>query len=1117
MLKPMLFIGCGGSGLRTLRHLRRELEFRLASVGLGREDFPDAWQFLVLDVPAEELLNDADLKSYAGTSYIGLADTATGYLFAGGIDDQLSRRDHSRSDFVQWRPDPGKTPVDVSKGAGQWRAVGRVVAGYSLDTKLSERVSSAISSMSGPTAEASLRKVAAKLGIDGAETEAIDVPMAFIVSSLGGGAGSGIFMDVGDLLRRMSGSETWLQRSVGILFEPSVFYTQDKFNRSGISPNTLAAITELTAGHWAPWDSFPYIVASSHPGSNRGPEYSMLFGTDNGAINLGNGDAAYEMAAYILSNLALSGTAGTALAEWLQANWGQKSASGSLSAPAIHDRAFTSSNRPLSSIGFARVTLGRDRLARYGAQRMTSGVLESIVTAHEDDEVRKGRKTVDQRVKELTSRDSPSNLVTQFLDDCGLNEASRSNNQVLDALLEQGKVDEAAATLQGYVVDHVNDPKAILEQFKQAMRNSSQTVTIDGELKIPQIHSGIIEAVDPWVKATQQRVMDTIVRWVATRGIRVTLEVVRQVTEQELAKTIPEELRAEAVVELKEAKGLQSGFVEAVTGAVAKLRKGQFPQALKDMMKKFIVAQVNAIAQDDVRQVAASLLEDMAANLFTPILRALAEAQESLAAQYGSPEFKLLAGESVPKSLLPPMNELLIEDVDTFPRTFVDLVDRTAGSESAARVQAFSGEIGDPELRSGLPESLRPWATTQWWQPDLSRFVSGIATVPARMRPSFSFDLRSVDARCTAWLTRDKTMSPGSFIAETLRDYLKSGSPEENKRRAERFASLMARAFVAAHPFVELNTPWLSSTFNYDVSYNFIISGGIPVSKTEAPAIYEIIDTAIAKHIPIPQIREAAFNMDHLGEIDIIAMLDPFSPSGALSLADPIAAAFNGTRLSASIGTDGAGADDFWHGRRARPLLESIPLTHATRLSLTRGWITARLLGGVTMKGGEGTATCTVSFGGETHSLLSPPLGNPKSAWDWFGQSLESALLAELLASKGDKEAFDALHLLLRLGSSDGREVVASEYNSLNPALLPPAELQLALITPPGAEPADDLIGALKSFIVGVKSLEVPVTRGYAPVSYFVQLAPLIAEAAQQMLDAAEEQSGPDSEQVEFG
>ena len=286
------------------------------------------------------------------------------------------------------------------------------------------------------------------------------------------------------------------------MFEPSVFYTQDRFNRSGISPNTLAAITELTAGHWAPWDSFPYIVASSHPGSNRGPEYPMLFGTDNGDINLGSGDAAYEMAGYILSNLTLSNHAGTALSEWLQANWGQKSSSASTSAPAIHDTGLTASKRPLSSLGFARVTLGR-RLARYSAQRMTKEVLEYVVTCHEDDDVKAGRKTVDQRIQEMTARDSQNDLITLFLDHCGLNEASRSNNQVLDALLDQGKVDEAAGSLQSYVVERVNDPRAILDQFKQAMRSSSQTVTIDGDLKIPQIHAGILEAVGPWVDATQ--------------------------------------------------------------------------------------------------------------------------------------------------------------------------------------------------------------------------------------------------------------------------------------------------------------------------------------------------------------------------------------------------------------------------------------------------------------------------------------------------------------------------------------------------------------------------------------------------------------------------------------
>jgi len=1117
VLKPMLFIGCGGSGLRTLRHLRRELEFRLANAGIGREEFPDAWQFLVIDVPETEQLNDADLKSYAGTSYVGLADSASGYLFAGGIDDRLSRREHSRRDFVQWRPDPGKTPVDVSKGAGQWRAVGRVVAGCNLDSKVGDRVASAVRSMSGDMAEAALRRVASKLGIDRAETEAIDQPMAFIVSSLGGGAGSGIFIDVADLLRRMSGGEPWLQRSVGILFEPSVFYTQDRFNRSGISPNTLAAITELTAGHWAPWDTFPYIIASSHPGSNRGPEYPLLFGTDNGEINLGSGDAAYEMAAYILSNLALSGYAGTALSEWLQANWGERSASASTTAPAIHDLGLTASNRPLSSLGFARVTLGRDRLARYAAQRMTKGAVEFIMTAHEDDDVRSGRKTVDQRIKELTARDTANDLVTQFLDDCGLNEATRRNDQVLDALLDQGKVDEAAASLQSYVLERVNDPKAILDQFKQAMRSSSQTVTIDGELKIPQVHASIIEAVDPWAKVTQQRVMDTIVRWVATQGIRVTVEVVRQVTEQDLAKTIPEELRAEAVVELKEGKGLQSGFIEAVGKAVAKLRKGQFPQTLKDVMKEFIIGQVNAIAQDDVRQVAASLLEDMAANLFTPILRALAEAQESLTAQYGSPEYKLLSDGAVPKSLQPPKNELLVEEVDSFPKTYVDLVTRTAGSESAARVQAFSGEIGDPELRSRLPDNLRPWATSEPWQPDMSKFRSGDTTVRSRMRPSFAFDLRSVDTRSIAWLTRDKSTAPGNFISETLKDYLRSGSPEENKKRAQKFASLLGRAFVAAHPFVELNKSWLSSAFSYDVVYNFLLSGGIPASKADDPVTYEIIDTAIAKHLPNPQTRELAFNSDHLGDIDIIAMLDPFSPSGARSLADPISDAFGETRLNSSVGLVGAGAENFWHGRRARPLLESIPLTQSTRLSLTRGWIAARLLGAVSIEGDGGTAKCTISYGGESYALLNPPLGNPKSGWDWFGMSLESALLAEMLASKGDTESFAALHLLLRLGSSSGREEVSVGYNSLNPALLSARDLHLGLFVPAGAEPPEDLASALKALLASLGSLDIPATPGYAKVGYFVQLAPLISEAAQQMLDAAELGGVPVDTVIEVG
>ncbi|MBS1838580.1 MAG: hypothetical protein JST64_12890, partial [Actinobacteria bacterium] len=106
MLRPMLFVGCGGSGLRTLRRLRRELEYRLQVAGLGSDEFPSAWQFLVVDVPAQELLDDAALKSYARDSYVGLAEVGISYGFRGGVDDQLVSRDACRRDFVQWRPDP---------------------------------------------------------------------------------------------------------------------------------------------------------------------------------------------------------------------------------------------------------------------------------------------------------------------------------------------------------------------------------------------------------------------------------------------------------------------------------------------------------------------------------------------------------------------------------------------------------------------------------------------------------------------------------------------------------------------------------------------------------------------------------------------------------------------------------------------------------------------------------------------------------------------------------------------------------------------------------------------------------------------------------------------------
>lgn len=1092
MLRPMLFVGCGGSGLRTLRRLRRELEYRLSVAGLGPEDFPSAWQFMAIDVPSSEQLDDAALREYGRGSYVGLADTQVGYSFRNGVDDQLINRPSTLDDFATWRPEPDKVKVDITKGAGQFRAVGRVVGAYSMNDKLVPKLRSAVGALGQVAATKELRRVAEALGVPDAQSGDILPPVAMIVSSLGGGAGSGVFIDVADAMRCMSAADGWLQRSVGILYDPSIFYTHDLFERGGIPPNSLAAVSELVAGHWNPWTEFPYIPSTAdHPGGARGPEFPLLFGTTNGVVSLPDGDAVYETVANILTNLTVSPDVANDFFEHLQGNWGKNSQTSQRS-PMIQDPGRTMNARPMSSIGFARVSLGRDRFGRYASERMTRMLIHRIMTQHEDDEVRSGVKPQEQAIAELVARDRDlaGGLVSQFLNDCSLNEGSTSNNQVIYALRSKQKVEEIISAVQTQVDERVADPQKIIAQFQGAWAGSSHIRKESGGTKIPAVRDVILLRAQEWAAEIQARVLDSVVHWVATQGLRVTLEVVRQAATVELAKEFPAELRGESVGTMNEAKDAGVNVQKLIDGA--KLRRG-IPKEVRGALKDLVRVQVEAITEGDLREVSAVVLEDMAANLFGPILKALGAALEQVDEDYGGPAFALLSGETVPSDLVPPKNEKLVDEVSTYPDTYVRLVTGTAGSEVAGAVKAFSGEIGDETRRHLLPSEQRAWLSSQQWAPNLSSLGASGAATAAPARPSFSFGVSQVQQRCAAWMTEDSTSAVGRHMNETLRGYLTAGTATEQEKRARSFARLLDDAFDAAKPFVELNSTWLTSEFGYQVAYNFD-SSKIPLVKSDNANAFQTIDLALAKHIPNPDTRGGCYSTSQLGDIEIYSALNPFCPSGAMSLSSPIVSSY---KLAASARTAGMG-DGFWTMRRSRPLLESIPLPRTSQLTIVRGWITAQLADVVSID--EKKRVCSISIDGKRHNLLSPPLGEPKTRWDWLGMALESALLAQMLAATNDPGPFDALHVLLRLGSPDGVERASASYGSPNPVLDSRTPPGLHCFGSNGDEPGD-LKSAMEGLVAAFGDLEYEPSTAWRPVPYACQLAPLIAEAAQQLLD----------------
>src|SRR5437764_4139089 len=107
MLQPFLFIGVGGSGGKTLRVIREELDHRLRAAGWDR-DFPDAWQFLHVDVPKIADGDDPDLPpQLPKESYVGLVQQDIKYKSVDAAIMTGAHADQSLLEsFAGWRPNP---------------------------------------------------------------------------------------------------------------------------------------------------------------------------------------------------------------------------------------------------------------------------------------------------------------------------------------------------------------------------------------------------------------------------------------------------------------------------------------------------------------------------------------------------------------------------------------------------------------------------------------------------------------------------------------------------------------------------------------------------------------------------------------------------------------------------------------------------------------------------------------------------------------------------------------------------------------------------------------------------------------------------------------------------
>lgn len=994
-LRPLIIVGCGGAGGRVLAALRDELLDELEALGWS-EGLPLAWQLICIDSPAIP----EDDPSHGGASpaedYVSLSGGESVYR---NVDAQVVQRSTSAelAKLIGWRPAPSMA-VLVNHGAGQLRAVGRI-AFLAAEPRVGHRLSRALDTALYGVEQ--LKRLADQIGVPSLHPRGVQ---AIVVSSLGGGTGAGVFLDVAELLRTML--PVGAHRTAGVLLMPDLF--EHVGPGSGIQANALASLSELIASAYAPELRVePSYDASPTRHSGLWPAFTVGRSTLDGQL-LDSADC-LRTAVQALASIALRPEIAQSILDYPSAN------------DVIDERSFPiadagrrrSTDGCLNSLGAAKLVVGGRRFSNYSIHRIARAAVEELITT--------GSTT---RSVRIASGRSPDRF-QRFAAECGFTVSGGGNmGPALEGILWPAEAE---------IEWHQWESEAVSAARRPAGASSARCLQIVSDLvhtRGPDFLGASArrsENVETQLRASLPHLLAVAAsQAILSSGLTVTISLISTMRDalaaglgelstsasrsrtrgQSWAKRCSAILRS-SEIDSKSAPtdaAFRTAVIEGLSAVSGEARARSSEQAAK-----WVRAYV-----DEVVGPLLETLRQVLADLTTSKLRA-----ELMNWPTNGPMSS--------NQYLPPANEITLIEPAEWPGLFEKLLSETRAGETSG---ATSGLPHAQALLSGnAGEEGRRFLDDQLGTPLLTydTIWSG-----GRVVPVCDINRDALLARAHAYVSSQH----GPFrttVESTIGSYL---SPEENGRpvadhldRLNKFESGLSRAIAAASPLVRIDRRVASGAprdnRNELVSYAF--SPLPPLGQSARAIVERVLATSLGGSDPLV---ETAHNYaSDVGSVQIVARLAfPIPASAVASLISPIAAAWREVTLSGSNAIDA-----FWRDRRARTLTEFIPLSSHVLDEMIKGWFIGRLLGlisdadaqaGITIyQGSPFGLTHTEST---THRFPWPLLrcgANPDLASDtfkseWLPALLESYSLAIALVPD-QPDLMVAYEHLYRLGESD--------------------------------------------------------------------------------------------------
>ncbi|MGJ3509670.1 tubulin-like doman-containing protein [Enemella sp. A6] len=1008
-MKRFLVLGYGGSGGSTLAYMMDQLRSDLAAEGIDR--IPAGWQFVHVDVPSGEENGPDGLGNVEqqGGRYIGLGPKAGSYA---DLDHTVSRRlggNRALDTIGTWAPrNPASIATPISVGAGQYRAVGRIIT-LSKVEQIRNDLQAAWDDLHRNETHTEMAQAARILNMDGYSQQ--EVPIVLVVSSMAGGAGASMALDVCRLLTTIPGLDPKLMAV--FMVSADIFDSLPESARSGVRSNALAMLGEIVAsqtGVAAAHDMRMLDALGATFGSIPEIPFARVFpvgrfvGSQRTMFGDGSPKAIYRGLARGLAGMMMSeqatgqfvsydlGNTGSVPPDSRYLGWGAQ-------ADAL----------PWGSFGFASLSMGRDRYAEYAAQRIARSAVDRLLDGHlQEGNTASGTEQVKALVHSQWRRTCA---------DFGLFEGSGSKdfgplaNWLQSSALPRQTVDQVGrGVISSYVIGQLPPPDGheaqqwvpILSQVLAAQRGALTEATAQ------QAYTWSFE----FAQGLQQRTVHAVGQAIAQLGLTYAAAVLQRM-EAHLKESVIPAAQELSRFDNTDIVALPPEVTNAIAGMRGKIvNGGQIIDRIASALLNNFHNHMYAKASGRLAEVLGSYCTDVIGPLLEAIneqRRLLEQARDSAVrhdglARLATDQYNAWPSDEdirAPERFDEANNEVLLTNSAQFLGQYV--------ADLQASVQTQTQ--GFPAARSAVTQRVIQglWETTGGVQPPgglieittgwQSRVFStnphnGESIVPSRAR----FDVHARPAelleRARLFVARPE-QSFHRFCSLSLRDYVRGVGAMESERaqRSTDISDKFQQALTLALPLISANDGLVQllhggNAAEYRFKFSSVPFANLPVA--------EDLERVLVNN---PQIDQSSRDnyLRSVGDSDQVRRIDVF---GSYPLYAPVC--FDSMLRPVSeqwATTPPAAREAFWANRRTRPLDAALPMGTEERRAMVAGWFLGQVVGAVQLPEPPFDQAAQVfdiekrAWQPFPHPLLTPP-ERFKAPYDWLPAVLESILLA---------------------------------------------------------------------------------------------------------------------------